>query len=481
MNRPNIVFIVADDFGWADIGTNNPDCFYDTPNLDRLAGAGMNFVNGYAANPVCSPTRFSILTGKYPTREQATEWFGGTRAGRFEPAICQHRMPLEEFTLAEALKQRGYRTAFVGKWHLGDTEEFWPERQGFDVNIGGWESGSPLGGYFAPFENPRLHEYPHGTHLPKALTDESLQVLEQFKDGPFLLYLAYYSVHKPLEGRSDLVTKYEARRERVLTDGKPEFVPEEQVWPVDEERRVRVRQAHAVYGAMVEAMDEQIGRVLDKLDELALSRNTILVFLSDNGGLTTAEGSPTANLPLRAGKGWVYEGGIRVPFVICWPGVTERGSRCDVPVISMDLYPTLLEIADMSLRPEQHLDGVSLVPLLKGRTELHRNSLFWHYPHYSNQGGFPGGAIRMGDWKLVERYEDGHVEMYRLADDPGERRDLSEQETERVAEMRATLHAWYRDVNARFLRAKENDLEPWRPFPRLEPLAPFPSRGGTSP
>ena len=459
----NFVFILIDDFGWMDLGANNPHCFYETPHLDRLTRSSMNFTNGYAANPVCSPTRCSIMTGKYPTRVGATNWFSGTRSGRFNPAPLNDRMPLEEVTLAEGLKEHGYRTAFLGKWHLGPDETYWPENQGFDVNIGGWRAGSPQGGYFAPFDNPRLGDYPAGSHLPKVLTDEALRLLQEFRDDRFLLYLAFYSVHTPLQGRDDLIAKYEAKRKRVLAAEEREFGPEEQVWPANSERRVRLRQAHVTYAAMVEAMDEQIGRVLTTLDVLGIADRTAVILMSDNGGLSTSEGSPTSNLPLRGGKGWLYEGGIREPFLIRWPGVAEPASCCDVPVISTDFYPTILDMAGLPLKHSQHLDGVSLVPLLAGDTRLDREALFWHYPHYSNQGGFPGGAIRMGDWKLVERFEDGRVHLYDLALDIGEREDLAAQYPERVELMRSKLHTWYKEVDAKFLEPKGNGPPPWRP------------------
>jgi len=462
--RPlNFVFFLIDDFGWMDIGANNPHCFYDTPNIDRLARSGMNFTNGYAACPVCSPTRFSIMTGKYPSRFDATEWFSGKRSGRFNPAPLNDWMPLEEVTLAEALKEHGYKTGFVGKWHLGADEKYWPENQGFDNNVGGWAVGSPRGGYFAPFDNPRLGDYPEGSHLPKVLTDESLKLLDEYENNPFLLYLAYYSVHTPLQGRDDLIAKYQARRQEILDAEEREFGPEEQVWPVSSQRRVRLRQCHAVYGAMVEAMDEQIGRVLDKLEQLGIADNTAVIFMSDNGGLSTSEGSPTSNLPLRGGKGWLYEGGIREPFLISWPGMTKPGSQSDVPVISTDFYPTILDMAGLPLKNEQHLDGVSLVPLLTGATSIDRDAIYWHYPHYSNQGGFPGGAIRMGDWKLIERFEDGRVHLYDVQNDIGEREDLSDKYPERVEQMRSKLHAWYIEVDAKFLQPKGDNQNPWRP------------------
>lgn len=459
----NFVFLLIDDFGWMDIGVNNPHCFYETPNIDRLARSGMNFTNGYAANPVCSPTRYSIMTGKYPSRVDATNFFSGRRSGRFNPGELNDKMSLSEITLAEALKEHGYKTAFAGKWHLGPDEQYWPENQGFDANIGGWAVGSPRGGYFAPFDNPRLGEYPKGSHLPRVLTDESLAIMDQYKDKPFLLYLAYYSVHTPLQGREDLIAKYQAKRDKLLAEDATEFGPEEQVWPGGKERRVRIRQCHAVYGAMVEAMDEQIGRVLDKLDELGIADNTAVMLMSDNGGLSTSEGSPTSNLPLRGGKGWLYEGGIREPFLIRWPGVTRPGSRCDVPVVSTDFYPTILEMAGLPAKNDQHLDGVSLAPLLKGRKRIDRDAIYWHYPHYSNQGGFPGGAVRMGNWKLIERFEDGRVHLYDLEQDIGERKDLASEHPQRVAQMREKLHAWYKQVDAKFLRPKGDNQSPWRP------------------
>jgi len=459
----NFVFFLVDDFGWMDIGANNPHCFYETPNIDRLARSGMNFTNGYAANPVCSPTRYSIMTGKYPSRVDATNWFSGKRSARFNPAPLNDKMSLEKVTLAEALAEHGYKTAFLGKWHLGSDEKYWPENQGFDANVGGWAVGSPRGGYFAPFENPRLGDYPKGSHLPRVLTDESLKLLTRHKDDPFLLYLAFYSVHTPLQGREDLIAKYKAKRQRLLDAEEREFAPEEQVWPVKRSRQVRIRQCHAVYGAMVEAMDEQVGRVLDKLEQLGVADHTAVVLMSDNGGLSTSEGSPTSNLPLRGGKGWLYEGGIREPFLIRWPGVAEPGSNCDVPVISTDFYPTILDMAGLPLKKDQHLDGVSLVPLLRGGTKIDRDAIYWHYPHYGNQGGFPGGAIRMGDFKLVERFEDGRVHLYDVRNDIGERQDLASQYPQRVELMRSRLHEWYKKVDAKFLQPKGDNRHPWRP------------------
>ncbi len=463
--RPNFLFILVDDLGCMDVGAYNPDCFYETPNIDRLAAEGMKFTDGYVANPVCSPTRYSIMTGKYPTRVGATNWFAGTREGRFRPAPLNAQMPLEEVTLAQALREHGYATFFAGKWHLGPTAEYWPENRGFDVNKGGFSAGGPYGPgkYFTPYGNPRLEDGPEGEHLPDRLATETVEFIKANRNRPFLAYLSFYSVHTPLVGRPDLVEKYREKAERLGLREKEPFADEEQVWPVDQPRRVRVVQSHAVYAAMVEAMDEAVGKVLGGLKELGLEENTVVFFTSDNGGLSTSEGSPTSNLPLRGGKGWLYEGGIREPYLVKWPGATRPGSTSGVPVTSVDYYPTILEMAGLPARPEQHKDGASLVPVLKGTGDLDRDAIFWHYPHYSNQGGFPGGVVRMGNYKLIERYEDGRVHLYNLADDIGERDDLAEQLPGKVRSMRERLHAWYGEVGAKFLEPKPGGPDPWRP------------------
>ena len=511
---PNIVFLLVDDLGAMDIGAFNPDTFYETPNIDRLAADGMRFTRGYAANPVCSPTRFSIMTGRYPTRVGATNYFAGRRQEKFAPAPLGDRMPLEEYTLAEALRDGGYGTAFLGKWHLGPTEEFWPLAQGFDVNVGGHRGGMPRS-YFSPYSNPTLPDGPEGEHLTARLTDEALALLDGYAadeaNRPFLIYLSYYTVHTPLRAPVELIAKYaaKARVEPVPDAGRgdsaagaspqpgvstmppdrgtdvastpaasgaapfvdsDDFGEEEQVWPRDEPRRVREVQNHAVYAAMVETLDTSVGRLLDRLDALNLAENTIVVFFSDNGGLSTAEGSPTSNLPLRGGKGWLYEGGIRAPMIVRWPAVAAAGGVTAAPVISTDFYPTLLEAAGVDLRPKIEIDGSSFLDLLRGgeagenaAAAASERDLFWHYPHYANQGGFPGGAVSRGRYKLIERYEDGQVHLYDLDADAGERNDLATEEPERVASMRGRLHAWYGEVGAEFLSALPDGPEPWQP------------------
>lgn len=464
--RPlNVVFILVDDLGYMDIGANNPDTFYETPNIDGLAASGMRFTNGYAANPVCSPTRYSIMTGKHPSRVDATNFFCGKRAGRFNPAPLNCAMPLSEFTLAQAMKAGGYATFFAGKWHLGPSEEYWPENRGFDINQGGHVAGGPFkaGKYFSPYANPRLEDGPDGEHLPHRLASETIQFIRDNKDQPFFAYLSFYSVHTPLMAPDHLVKKYQKKAERLGLNGQQEFADEEQVLPTDNPRKVRILQRHAVYAAMVETMDTCVGRVLDALKEHGLDDNTAVFFMSDNGGLSTSEGSPTSNLPFRGGKGWLYEGGIREPYLIRWPGKTQPGSVNDTPVVSMDFYPTILEMTGQKPRPDQHLDGVSLAGVLQGECPPDREALFWHYPHYSNQGGFPGGSVRVGDFKLVERFEDGRVHLYNLENDPGELIDLAASDPDRVKSMRSRLHDWYQEVDAKFLEPKSDEVQPWRP------------------
>lgn len=445
--RPGIVVFLADDLGYRDIGANHPETFYETPNIDGLARAGMRFTRGYAACPVCSPTRASLVTGRYPQRVGVTDYIGApqpgawTRRTRLLPAPYEERLALRETTLAEVLRAQGYATFFAGKWHLGPTNH-WPENQGFDHNLGGIDRGGPYGGnkYFSPYGNPRLADGPPGEHLPDRLATETVRFLEAHRDRPFLVLLSFYSVHTPLMAREDLRRKYEAK---AATLG-----AREPAWGREGERQVRLVQDHAVYAGMIEAMDQAVGKVVKALDRLGLADRTLCVFTSDNGGLSTSEGHPTSNLPLRAGKGWLYEGGIRVPWIVVAPGVTAPGSTCDTPVLSTDLFPTLLELAGVPSPPEVSLDGVSFVPLLRG-VGLARGPLFWHYPHYGNQGGAPGGAVIDGDWKLIEWYEGGQVELFQLGRDPGEQRDLAAVEPGRVGELRERLGAWRAQVGAR--------------------------------
>ncbi len=454
----NFVFFLADDLGYHDVGFNNPDSFYETPNLDQLAASGMVFTDFYAASQVCSPTRASIFTGKYPARTDTTNFFSGRRGGTFDAGDFKTEMAAEEFTLAEALKENGYQTFFAGKWHLGK-EGHMPTDQGFDINKGGGGNGAPRS-YFSPYKNvENLPAGPEGEFLTDRLAKESVQFLKAASksDDPFLLYLSFYNVHTPLQAPKNLIAKYEAKAKKLGIDGEEgsfDSDKERQVWPDSKEpRKVRVRQDHATYAAMVESLDRAIGRVLGQLDQLNLRDNTAIVFMSDNGGLSTSEGLPTSNLPLRGGKGWMYEGGIREPVVIRWPGVTAAGTRCMVPAVSTDFYPTMLEMAGLPLQNDQHVDGRSLVPVLRNPfAKFDRGPLFFHYPHYANQGGFPASAIRKGDYKLIQDLEDGAYELYNLASDIEEHNNLEQLESKVVEELSAELDEWRREVEAKPLR-----------------------------
>ncbi len=445
--KTNVVFFLVDDLGQRDLGCYG-STFYETPNIDRLAQEGAKFTQAYAACPVCSPTRASLMTGQWPQRTGITDYIGAPskpqdwkRNTPSLPATYADRLALNAPTLAKAMKRAGYATFFAGKWHLGP-EGWWPENQGFDINMGGVDRGGPYGGkkYFSPYDNPRLSDGPEGEHLPDRLATETTKFIEANKDKPFFAYFSFYSVHTPLMAREDLLKKYQAKRTQLGLKEK---------WGREEPRDVRLVQEHAVYAAMVEAMDQAVGKVLKKLDELGLRENTLVIFTSDNGGLSTSEGWPTSNLPLRGGKGWMYEGGIREPLVVRWPAQVKPGSVMDTPVSSPDFFPTLLDAAGAKPESGQVLDGVSLLPVFQGGT-LAERALFWHYPHYGNQGGAPAAAIRRGDYKLIEWLEDGRTELFKVTDDIGEQTDLATKNPERVTQLRDELHAWQTQVGAKF-------------------------------
>jgi arylsulfatase A-like enzyme len=445
--QPNIVFILADDLGWRDL-SNEGSTFYESPHIDSIAAGGMKFTRGYATCQVCSPSRASILTGKYPTRHGITSWIGDNtgeawgRNGRHDshlPPEYERNLRAEELTLAEVLREAGYRTFFAGKWHLG-SKGSWPTDHGFEVNQGGWDAGGPRGGYFAPYKNPNLEQGPDGESLPIRLGQETAAFIEENKDEPFLAYLSFYSVHSPIQTSQALWQKY---RDKALAHG----LSEERFLY---DRRLSVRQVQdcPIYGGMIEAMDDAVGIVLAKLDELGLREDTIICFTSDNGGVSSGDAYSTSNTPLRGGKGRQWEGGIREPFYINAPGHTRAGSTCATPVSGIDWYPTLLEMAGVSVPEEQDIDGVSLVPLLEGG-DFRARPLFWHYPHYGNQGGEPSSIVMEGDWKLIRYHEDGRDELYDLGADPGEQIDLAEVQTGQVLAMRPTLEAWLRETEAR--------------------------------
>lgn len=452
-DRPNVVFFLADDLGVMDL-TNEGSTFHETPHIDRIAREGVRFTRGYATCQVCSPSRASIMSGKYPVRFPITDWInssGGGQPDRWKrntshlPAAHLLQLPLEEVTIAEALREAGYATFFAGKWHLGG-EGFYPEDQGFDINKGGHERGSPPGGFFSPYNNPKLEDGPEGESLPIRLGQETANFIEASKGEPFLAMLHFYSVHGPNQTTVELYEKYRAKALE-LPDPGERFLNDVRI-------PVRQVQDNPIYGGMMESMDDAVGIVLGKLDELGLADNTIVIFTSDNGGVSAGDAFSTSNLPLRGGKGIEYEGGIREPYYIRWPAEVKPGVR-DTPVTGTDFYPTILEACGLPLMPEQHLDGVSLMPILKGR-DIAERPLFWHYPHYSNQGGEPVSIMLDGDWKLIEDLEDGSLRLYNVADDVGEQKDLSKVEEKRTDAMIEKLHAWKMEVAAGIMERNPN-------------------------
>ena len=440
--RTNVVFFLVDDLGWRDLGCYGSD-YYKTPHIDRLAGEGVRFTDAYAACTVCSPTRAAIMTGKYPARLLLTQWLPSGRWSRTGHKMKEARyisnLPLEEVTIAEALREHGYRTAFMGKWHLGTETYYYPEHQGFDVNIAGRDYGAP-GSYFFPFTGkwkiPSTGQTLHkkqplagkkGDYLADRLAEEAESFIRKNADKPFFLMLSHYAVHTPLQGKPEKVAKYEAVA-KAKRQGKP------------------------AYAAMVESVDDSVGRVTGVLRELGLDKNTLVIFTSDNGGFAGA----TSNAPLRANKGSNYEGGLRVPAIVKWPAGGEAGATSGVPITSTDFYPTILAATGQPLRPHQHMDGADLTPVLSGESELKRDALFWHYPHYNRHPqNFPAGVIRAGDWKLMQAFESGEVSLFNLAEDIGETTNLAKKHPGRARRMLGWLNEWQQKVGA----------DPMRPNP----------------
>lgn len=451
---PNLILVLFDDLGWRDLGCYG-STFYETPNLDRIASEGMQFTDAYAASPVCSPARASIMSGKYPARVGVTDWIDWTGSchplrGRMIDAPYLKQLPLAEQSLACALREGGYQTWHVGKWHLGGPE-FYPERHGFDVNLGGCEWGCPHRGYFSPWGVPVLEDGPEGEYLTDHLTDRTIELIRSSGDRPFFLNYWPYAVHTPIQAPEHLIEKYRVKARALHLDEIPALV-EGEPFPTEGKRHLRVTrrlfQSDPVYAAMIENLDWNLGRLFQAVEEAGQWDNTLVLITSDNGGLATSEGSPTTNFPLNEGKGWMYEGGTREPLIVRWPGVVQPGRVCSEPVTSPDFYPTLLEAAGLPLLPEQHVDGTSFLPLLRGEEEFDRGPLFWHYPHYANQGGTPGSSVRLGDWKLIEFFEDGRLELYNLREDLSETRNLAEQEPAIARDLHERLVAWRASVEA---------------------------------
>lgn len=425
--QPNIVFFYIDDLGWMDVGFNG-STFYETPHIDRLASKGLIFTNAYANAPNCAPSRASLMTGMYTPRHKIYT-VGSAARGKDEdrkmiPVENRTTLPLDYVTLAEGLQRAGYRTGHFGKWHLGD-EGFYPEDQGFDVNAGGHHRGHPPAGYFPPYDIPTLPDGPTGEYLTDRLTEEAMQFIDHHQERPFFLYLAHYAVHTPLQAKAEDVARYEAK----TPDG---------------------AQDNPVYAGMIHSVDQSVGRILDHIEASGDTDNTLVVFYSDNGGAIQA----TSNRPLRGYKGMLYEGGIRVPLAVKWPVVIDAGRKDDAPVTGVDFYPTLAEVAGFDVPGE--VDGTSLVPVMRGAALPVQRNLYWHFPAYLEKAGpmttpwrtTPAAAVRSGDYKLIEFFEDGRLELYNLATDIGETRDLASGMPERVAAMHADLQAWRERVGA---------------------------------
>ena len=437
MKRPNIVFVLVDDMGWTDLGCYGSQ-YFETPRIDQLAREGMRFTDAYAACAVCSPTRAAIMTGRYPARVGVTDWIrarfqgGAIPSDKMNPTdyvggsnralLCPPNplwMEHSEVTLAEVLKDDGYVTCHIGKWHLG-ADEWYPEHQGFDFNYGGCDYGQPPH-YFDPYENQRQKGIPglpprkKGEYLTDREADEAVEFIRAHRDRPFFLYLANYAVHTPIQAKPEVTAKYEA---------KP-----------------KTNQKNAKYAAMVESVDDAVGRVLDVLRELALDRTTVIVFTSDNGGLL----GPTHNAPLRSGKGFPYEGGIRVPLIVKWPGLTREGSLNNMPVSSVDYLPTFVDALTLDL--DHTLDGQSLLPTLKNGQSRVRD-LFWHFPHYRGKLG-PYSIVRSGDWKLIHRYDGDTQELYHLGDDLSERHEISSIYPSVAGRLANRLDRWLGEVGAK--------------------------------
>jgi len=430
--KPNVILIVADDLGGSDLGCYG-STFHRTPELDRLAADGVRFAQAYAACPVCSPTRAAIMTGKYPARLHLTDWLPG-RGNRPDQSLnrpeIRQQLPLEETTVAEVFQAAGYATGHIGKWHLGG-EGFGPLEQGFAVNIAGDHTGTPMS-YFAPFgKNGRhmrgLEEAASGEYLTPRLTTEAERFIEVHREQPFFLYFPHFAVHTPIMAPAELVEQF---------PGETSFSG---------------KQNNPIYAAMLLAVDQSVGRLRQKLTDLKLSDNTIIVFTSDNGGLSVVEGPKTpatSNAPFREGKGWLYEGGVRVPLIISGPGVKQPGRTTEQVASSYDLLPTLCRLCGLAV--PDGVDGLDISPVITGETTQPRD-LYWHYPHYSNQGGRPGAAIRSGNHKLIEFYDSGRKELFDVEADARENRNLAPDMPEKVAELSQLLEQWRTAVSAQMM------------------------------
>lgn len=443
--KQNIVFILVDDLGWTDLGYTG-STFYETPNIDVFSRNSIQFTNAYASASICSPSRASILTGKHPARVNITDWIPGLdpKNEKLLGAKDLDELPLHETTIAEVLKNDGYQTLFVGKWHLGD-KGFLPTNQGFDRNIGGYEKGSPQGGYYTPYKNPYLSDGSDGEYLTDRLTSESIKFLDTITEKPFFLYLSYYTVHTPIQPNNRHIDKF---KQKIKNSDKAVISYKEEGSGI-----TRLDQQNPEYASMVASLDENMGRLIAKLKKENLYENTTIIFTSDNGGLSTLDKArnrlaPTSVLPLRAGKGWLYEGGIRVPLLIKPANYNGIIKTISEPVIGHDFFPTILTQTKTATNTNVKIDGVDLTPLLNGKEQLERTELFWHYPHYHGSGWTPGAAIRQSNWKLIEFYETNTVELYNLSTDISEINDLSLKYPDKVSILKQKIQELQKSMNA---------------------------------
>lgn len=448
-SKPNILFILVDDLGYHDLGITG-STFYETPHIDQLANQSMRFTNGYAASRVCSPSRASIMTGKFTARHGITDWIGAktgkdwrtrNRHDKLLPADYVHTLPTADITFAEAFQQEDYKTFFAGKWHLGGESSF-PEDHGFDINIAGIDAGSPRGGYFSPWNNAKLQNRNKGENLTIRLAQETADFISKHKDSSFFAFLSFYAVHAPIQTTEDKWNKYRNKADSIGIA--------ESGYKMERVLPIRQVQDNPIYAGLVETMDAAVGIVIKALEANGLSDNTIVVFTSDNGGVASGDHYATSNLPLRGGKGYQWEGGLKVPFFIKDPRLNIGGTKTDVPVIATDFYPTLLDLADLPLNQKQHIDGISLKPLLKGEKLNLNRPIYWHYPHYGNQGGEPTSVIQQNGWKLIHYWEDGHQELYKLPSTEQDSLNVISKYSEIATNLSDNLMFWLKNVNAKF-------------------------------
>ncbi len=445
--KPNVLFILVDDLGYHDLSYTGSE-YYETPHIDSLASKSVVFTQGYASSRVCSPSRASILLGQNTARHGITDWIGAKsgddwrqnkRHDKMLPATYRHHLNPNDLTIAESFKMNGYTTFFAGKWHLGSVGNY-PEDHGFDINIGGWESGSPKGGYFDPYENPKLPNKMPGQHISERLAEETADFIKNHKDKPFFAMLSFYAVHGPIQTRK---TQWQRFRDKADEQGIAETG-----FMIERKLPIRTEQDNPIYAGLVNSMDNAVGQVLQFLKKNGLDQNTIVVFTSDNGGVASGDNYSTSNLPLRGGKGYQWEGGIREPYFIYVPDAKPK--QVDYPVTGADFFPTLLSLTNQKLRIENHRDGVNLKPLIYSKEKCPPRNLYWHYPHYGNQGGDPSSIIRDGDWKLIHYYETNKQELYNLKKDPYEENDLANSEINIRKKLFSELMSYLNDVKAKF-------------------------------